>query len=104
MKRFYLVLAVVGFALPYAFLSSWLLENGVDIALMVSEVFSSKLSMFAWADVVISAIVLIWFIRIEGNRQNMANVWVPIFGTCVVGVSFGLPLFLYMRERNREHT
>jgi hypothetical protein len=56
------------------------------------------LSLFAWADVLIAAIVLISFIRIEGNRQSMQNLWVPILATCTVGVSFGLPLFLLMRE------
>jgi hypothetical protein len=26
-----------------------------------------------------------------------------VAGTCLVGVSFGLPLFLWLRERHREH-
>jgi len=101
MKRLYLILAVIGFVLPYTFFVSWFLENGINLSLIISEITSSRLSLFAWADVLVSAIVLIWFIRSEGNRQQMKYTWVPILGTCTVGVSFGLPLFLYMREPER---
>jgi hypothetical protein len=48
---------------------------------------------------VVSAIVTITFIRREGARRNMQILWLPIAATCLVGVSCGLPLFLYLRER-----
>jgi hypothetical protein len=28
----------------------------------------------------------------------MRRLWLPLAGTCLVGVSFGLPLFLYLRQ------
>ena len=57
------------------------------------------LSTFAWLDVLVSAVVLIGFIRHEGLRVPVAGLWMPVAGTCLVGVSLGLPLFLLMRER-----
>ncbi|MCY3659298.1 MAG: DUF2834 domain-containing protein [Caldilineaceae bacterium] len=57
------------------------------------------MSTFTWFDVLVSAVVLIVFIRSEGRRAAIPLLWVPIVATCVVGVSLGLPLFLLLRER-----
>ncbi|WP_428739291.1 DUF2834 domain-containing protein [Sulfurimonas sp.] len=98
MKNIYLLASILGFVLPYALFLSWLSEHGFDIALFFDEIFSSKLSLFAWADVFISALVLIAFIIYDGKRLSMQKLWLPIVATLSVGVSFGLPLFLYMKE------
>ncbi|RXJ89018.1 hypothetical protein CRV01_10380 [Arcobacter sp. CECT 8983] len=98
MKKFYIVLAILGFILPYTQFISWLSVNGLDVVLLFQEIIESKITLFAWIDVIISAIVLIVFILIEGKKQKMNKLWLPIFGTLLVGVSFGLPLFLFMRE------
>jgi hypothetical protein len=49
-------------------------------------------------DVIVSAIVLILFIQNEGKRLRMRFLWLPTIGTFLIGVSFGLPLFLYLRQ------
>lgn len=49
-------------------------------------------------DVIVSAGVLTLFVFVEGRRLEMQKLWIPILGTFLVGVSFGLPLFLYMRH------
>jgi Terpene cyclase DEP1 len=49
-------------------------------------------------DVIVSAFVLLSFIQNEGKRLGMRLLWLPTLGTLLVGVSFGLPLFLYLRE------
>jgi predicted exporter len=61
--------------------------------------FSTRIGAFFGLDVIISAIVLIVFILSEGYRRQMKSLWLPIAATCLVGVSCGLPLFLFMRER-----
>lgn len=100
MVKIYSMLAVLGFILPYAFFVTWLLSNNFDVSLIFAEITSSNLSLFAWADVLVSGMALICFILVEGNRQKMDKLWMPIVGTCTVGVSFGLPLFLLLREIN----
>jgi hypothetical protein len=50
-------------------------------------------------DVSVSAVALIAFIRREGARLKLRTPWVPVAATCLIGVSCGLPLFLYLRER-----
>ena len=100
MVRFYALMCVVGTVLPYGALVAWGVEQGgLDPAAMVAEIARSRLSTFAWLDVLISAIVLIGFIRHEGLKVPVAGLWIPVAGTCLVGVSLGLPLFLLMRER-----
>jgi hypothetical protein len=54
---------------------------------------------FFGLDVFLSAIVLIVFIRREGARLKLRARWLAIAATCLIGVSCGLPLFLYLRER-----
>jgi len=45
---------------------------------------------------------LIGFIRAEGARLKMSRLWLPIVSVLFVGVSLGLPLFLYLRESELE--
>jgi len=98
MKIFYGLLTILGLILPYTQLISWINVNGIDLILLVQEILQSKISLFAWLDVIMSAIVLIVFIVYEGKKQDINKLWIPIIGTLSVGVSFGLPLFLLMRE------
>jgi hypothetical protein len=49
-------------------------------------------------DVIVSAIVLIWFIQSEGKRLPVRLLCLPTIGTLIVGVSLGLPLFLFLRQ------
>ncbi|MFL6500493.1 MAG: DUF2834 domain-containing protein [Candidatus Udaeobacter sp.] len=40
----------------------------------------------------------------ERAALGIRHLWLPIVATLAVGVSCGLPLFLYMRERVRDAT
>ena len=99
MRGLYLCLAVIGAAVPYSQFLPWLAEHGMNLPMLFSELFSTRIGAFFGCDVLISAVVLIGFIRREGAKQGIRLLWVPIAATCLVGVSCGLPLFLYMRER-----
>lgn len=76
--------------------------NGLDFYRMIKEALSNPVSAFAWLDVLVSAVVLLIFIVAEGTRLRMRKLWLPIVGTLAVGVSFGLPLFLFMREKSLQ--
>jgi hypothetical protein len=52
--------------------------------------------------VILSALTLSAFVLIEGRRLGLHRRWVPIVATCLVGVSLGLPLFLYQRQVHLE--
>ncbi len=98
MKKFYMILMILGLILPYTQFIDWIGDNGINLLLVSEEIINSKLSLFAWFDVILSAIVLIGFITYEGKKLGIDKLWLPIVATLSVGVSFGLPLFLYLRE------
>ena len=103
MVRFYTTMCLLGLVLPYAALLSWFNSDAsLSLSLLWTDLFANGLSTMAWADVLITAIVLISFIRIEGSRMGMTKLFAPIAATCMVGPSFGLPLFLLLRERDRK--
>lgn len=70
--------------------------------LFVRELFANRIGGFFGMDVLVSAITLIGFIRAEGARLKMSRLWLPVVSVLLVGVSLGLPLFLYLREGELE--
>jgi uncharacterized protein DUF2834 len=103
-RHFYLVCCVLGLLLPYSQFVLWLLEHGLNVTLFFSEMFANRISTFFAMDVIISAIVLIWFIQSEGKRLRVRLLWLPTIGTLIVGVSFGFPLFLFLRQMILDRT
>ncbi len=99
-KKVYLLLSVVGLVLPYWQFIAWLLAHGVDPSFFLREMLANRVAAFFAADVIVSAIVTIIFIGREAKSATTR--WVPTLATLVVGVSLGLPLFLYLRELERE--
>jgi hypothetical protein len=97
-KAIYLGLAGAGLILPYWQFAPWVAQNGINMRLFAQQLFANRISGFFAMDVLVSAVVAIMFIRSEGARLGMRRLWAPIVAICAVGVSLGLPLFLYMRE------
>jgi Terpene cyclase DEP1 len=98
-QYFYLLLCALGVALPYSQLFPFLAEHGFNARLIYEQFFANRISGFFGLDVIVSSIVLWIFVLHEGKRQNMKHLWVYLVCNLTVGVSLGLPLFLYMRER-----
>jgi hypothetical protein len=101
-KTAYLWLCVLGTVLPYSQLLSFLREHGLDLRLFVAQLFSNPVGAFFGMDVVVSALVLWVLVAVEGRRAGMRRLWAPVVASLTVGVSLGLPLFLFMREARGE--
>ena len=102
LKSIYLLLCFLGSLLPLSQFIPWLVENGINIQLFFQELFSTKIGAFFGMDVFVSAVVLFVFMVSEGKRLEVRKIWLPILATLSIGVSLGLPLFLYMRQRQIE--
>ena len=102
MDKFYLALAVVGLVVTYYFFISFLLENGLNVGLLLAQLFATNISTFFAVDVVITAVTVILFAYQETRRLSMSNWWVYALATLLVGPSFALPLFLYARHGRFE--
>ena len=94
----YLTLCVAGTLLPYSQFVPFVREHGFDVRLFVAQLFSNQIGAFFGFDVIVSSLVLWTFVIVDGRRAGMRRLWAPIAANLVVGVSLGLPLFLYMRE------
>ena len=103
-KAIYLALCVIGAVLPYSLFVPFLLENGLDLPLIVEQMFANRISGSFALDVIVSSIVFWVFVFVEGRRTGIEGLWAPIAANVVVGLSLGLPLFLYLRERRLEAT
>lgn len=102
LKTTFLILCVLGTLLPLSQFVPWVVKNGLDVPLFFQELFSTKIGGFFGMDVIVSAVVLLVFVFAEGKRLKIPNLWLPVVATLSVGVSLGLPLFLYMRQNQIE--
>jgi hypothetical protein len=96
-KTIYLLLCFIGVVLPYWQFVPWVAENGLN-----AHLFANRVSAFFGMDVFVSAIALLLFVRIENSRLSVRGRWLPLLAVLTVGVSLGLPLFLYLRETKLE--
>ncbi len=98
MGRLYLILAIAGFVAPYYFLIHFLAANGLNLTLLVEQLFGTPISTFFAVDLIITALVFWVFLYQEARRLQLRRWWVFVVATLLVGPSFALPLFLHFRE------
>lgn len=103
MKTLYLIGAVLGAVLPLSQLIPFLQTHGLDLKLFFTFLFANNVSGFFGLDVIVSSVVLWLFVFSEGRRLRMRRLWVYVVCNLAVGVSLGLPLFLFFRERALEN-
>jgi len=101
-KHVYLALSVVGTLLPVWAFVPFLRTYGLSAGAFLNQLFATPVSSFFGWDVIVSSLVLWCFVLAEGRRLGMSRLWAPIVANLLVGVSLGLPLFLYLRELRRE--
>ena len=98
----YLFLAILGFALPYSLLIPFFIDNSFDLSLFWSQLFANQISTDFAFDLIVSSIVFWFFVFQEGMRLQMKFWWLYIVGNLLIGLSFALPLFLFVRLKKIE--
>src|SRR5262249_970985 len=94
----YLLLTVAGAAIPLSAIVPWVAEHGLNLRLLVDELFANRISTFFALDVMVSAIAVAAFVLVERARSGIRQWFLPLIALCAIGVSCALPLFLYLRE------
>ena len=102
-KGVYLLLCLAGAILPYWVFLPWLSEHGLNIPLLLEQLFANRISAFFGIDVFVSTAVVFVFIAFERSRLGK-KWWLPALAALTVGVSLALPLLLYLREGGAEST
>ncbi|PYS92998.1 MAG: hypothetical protein DMF64_07005 [Acidobacteria bacterium] len=101
-KRLYLILAVIGFIVPYYFFISFLVAHGLDGKIFLQQLFGTRIATFFAVDLLLSCVVFVCFLRQEASRYAIARWWLYVVALVTVGLSFALPLFLYVRASHLE--
>lgn len=97
-KTLFLLISILGAALPLSQFLPWVIEHGLDVPLFIGQLFANPISSFFGLDVLVSAVVVLLLALTEGRKKGVPHLWAVVLGTCLVGVSFGLPFYLYLRE------
>jgi hypothetical protein len=100
-ERLLLALTLVGFVVPNVCVGLFLIGEGVDLGGYFSLWFASTPSTQLVLDLLIAALAFFLWAAAEGRRTPVPRWWLCIPATLLVGLCFGLPLFLWMRERAR---
>lgn len=98
----YLVLAVWGAIHPMYYFVQWFQEHGWDLGPMIDAWYvNNATSGLVW-DLTIAALALtLWILAEVAVRRNwFALVAIP--ATFCIGVSCGLPLYLFLRTRPED--
>ena len=98
LRRFYLVMCVLGTVIPWIFFANFFAKNGLDIPLFVMGLFSNGAAGGFSADVVISIVVFWVWSRIDSQQHGVRNWWLTLPAGAFVGLSLALPLYLYFRQ------
>lgn len=110
MKRTYLLLIIIGTALPNFFVIKESIETG-NYLLYVHPIdtfhgmFANNISSAFMLDLLfIVCLFMIWSYK-EARQYKMKTILLVWLYTFALGIAGGLPLFLYLRERKKEqHT
>lgn len=95
----YLALAIWGAVHPMYYFLQWFGDNGFDLAGMVDAWHVNAASSGLVWDLTIAAVTLTVFIIAEvAVRRNWIGL-IAIPATFCIGVSCGLPLYLFLRTR-----
>ena len=99
MRNVFLALAVWGAIHPMYYFVQWFGENGVDLMGMVDAWHANAAASGLVWDLTIAAITLTIWVLVETRQTRDWLRLAAIPATFCIGVSCGLPLYLYLRMR-----
>jgi len=99
MRIVFLLLAIWGAVHPMYYFVSWFQANGLDIWAMVDAWHANTATSGLVWDLTIAAVALTIWILVEAPKTKNWLGLVAIPATFCIGVSCGLPLYLYLRMR-----
>ena len=97
----FLVMALWGAVHPMYYFVKWFLVNGWNLGLLVDAWHVNTASSGLFWDLTIAALALtVWIVaEVSQHRRWLELVAIP--ATFCIGVSCGLPLYLFMRSQPR---
>jgi hypothetical protein len=100
MQLTYLICAIFGFIFPYSQLIAFIIDHGLDLQLFWSQLFINHISSDFALDLFVSSVAFWFFLFQEGAKLKMRFLWIYVVLNLAIGMSFALPLFLFVRSQN----
>lgn len=104
MKRLYLIAMIIGAALPLYFFAQHFAAHGSGLPAFFGAAFANPVAAGLTTDLLLSVALGLIIIWRDAKRLGVRGFWLVVLGTCLIGFSFGLPLYLYLRETRVEAT
>lgn len=99
-ERILLTLTIVGFIVPNTIVALYAARHGLLSFDGYFRGWGESLPAAQLAlDVTIAFVAFALWAAWEGRRLKMRSWWVPVPASLLVGLCFGVPLFLLLRER-----
>ena len=98
-RLFYLIAAIAGAVWPMSKLWPWLAEHGLDPFALIAAWTETAATESLFADLAISASVFSIWVIVETRRNGIKSGLWAIPATWLIGLSCGLPLYLFLRTR-----
>lgn len=95
LKTTYLLLAILGAAIPLLFLVDFVADQGIDLVAFVAALFANGAAGMFTADLLISSFV--FWIYMFSNQQHGPKPWAFIAINLCIGLSCALPAYLWAR-------
>jgi hypothetical protein len=99
LRHFYLILAVLGAVLPLSQFIGASIEGTFTFQKMIDDLTQSRITAGFTLDLLVAAVAGLLFMLAELRRRSVPGTWIAVIGTVAIGFSFGLPFFLFLRER-----
>ncbi len=100
MKNSFLILAILGAVIPYAFFVPFFAEHGIGISTFVLALFANGAAGGFTADLLITSTAFWIYLFVE----KVEKPWLYIAVNLSIGLSCALPLYLYIRARAKVAT
>jgi Terpene cyclase DEP1 len=102
MRRFYLLMALLGFFITYGLGIAFLLKYGFNIKQGWDWSAGNLIGASVVADATLSIFVFWAFVYQESKRIGVKRWWAYVIATLVLGLITPMGIFLYNRERILE--
>ena len=102
MKTLYLILAILGAVIPYAFFLQHFSTEGVNLLEFVRAGFANPAAGGFTADLLFTSVVFWIFMIQQRRREKGPNPILFIVLNLLIGLSCAFPAYLYARERKGE--
>jgi hypothetical protein len=102
MKKLYIIAMIIGAALPLYFFTQHFMAHGFGLPAFFAAGFANPVATGLATDLLLSVALGLIIIWRDAKRLGVRGFWLVVLGTCLIGFSFGLPLYLYLRETRVE--